>query len=272
MRKTAPMVMSILIVDDNEIFLILLDKMLQAHHHTVLWASSGVEAMKVLENQPDVQLVIADIVMPEMSGLELLRQMKKSVLFKDIPVILCSVMADIENVRQGAILGCHSYLVKPVQRDHLLQKVSQVLAATKPVLSPLRAIQTKYGLERKTCLELIRAFLKLLKSQIDALEAHRQNPVNLLPPLLLKQLGEGAAILGAEQLEIRINEVSQALETKVNLDSQLLRFMRDMRQLYSALENQIATAPDREGSPAADSFNRGGTSSSGSSGWRFPRV
>src|SRR5690242_12010671 len=109
--------MSILIVDDNEIFLILLDKMLKAHHHSVLWASSGVEALKTLENESDVRLVIADIMMPEMTGLELLRRMKQSVLLKDIPVILCSVMADIENVRQGAVLGCHSYLVKPVQRD-----------------------------------------------------------------------------------------------------------------------------------------------------------
>jgi response regulator RpfG family c-di-GMP phosphodiesterase len=203
-----------------------------------------------LETNPDIRLVISDIVMPEMSGLELLSRMKKSVVFRDIPVILCTVLADTENVRQGALLGCHSYLVKPVQRDHLLQKVNQALAATKPVMGSLRSIQSKYGLEKQNCVEIMKAFLKLLKSQIDALEAHLKEPAQFMPSMLLRQLSEGAAILGAEELEARLLEISRALESKVDLDLQAQRLLRDMRHLASAIEGQILAA--KSGAPGGD--------------------
>ncbi len=249
--------MSILIVDDNEILLILLDKMLQGNHYTTLRATSGADAMKILGDHPEVRLVIADISMPGMSGLELLRQIKQSVTLKNIPVILCSVLSDIENVRQGALLGCHSYLVKPLQRNHLLQKVSQALAATRPAVASLTSIQTKFGVERNYCVGLIKAFQKLLHSQIQVMEAYQQNSDQALPPLLLKQLSEGAALLEAKELEDRISDVSNALETKVNIDSQLMRLTREMRQLYSALQSQIAATPANASKTGTDSFAAG---------------
>jgi len=242
--------MSVLIVDDNEVLLILLDKMLQAQNYTTVWAASGVEAWNILGSNPDVRLVISDIVMPEMTGLELLSRMKKSVVFRDIPVILCTVLADAENVRQGAMLGCHSYLVKPLQREHLLQKINQALAGTKPVMASLRLIQAKYGLERQNCADIMKAFRKLLKAQIDALEAHIKSPTQRLPPVLLRQLSEGASILGAEQLEMRILEMTRAIETKVDLDLQAQRLLRDMRYLASVLDAQILAATT--GAPGPD--------------------
>jgi CheY-like chemotaxis protein len=245
--------MSILIVDDNEVLLILLDKMLQAHNYSTVWATSGVEAWKVLESDPNIRLVISDIVMPEMSGLELLSRMKKSVTLRDIPVILCTVMADVENVRQGALLGCHSYLVKPVQRDHLLQKVTQALATTKPVMASMRSIQSKYGIEKQNCVEIMKAFLRLLKSQIDGLEEHLDNPIQSLPPVLLRQLSEGASILGAEQLELRIVEMHRALESKVGVETQSQRLLRDLRHLAGALEEQILAANSDGFKPGLDS-------------------
>jgi CheY-like chemotaxis protein len=234
--------MSILIVDDNEVLLILLEKMLQAQNYSTVWAASGAEAWNVLETNMDIRLVISDIVMPEMSGLELLSRMKKSVVFRDIPFILCTVLADTESVRQGALLGCHSYLVKPVQRDHLLQKVNQALLGAKPVMSSLRLIQAKYGLEKQNCVDVMKAFLKLLKAQIDGLEAHIKESQHPLPPVLLRQLSEGAGILGAEQLEMRIVEMNRAMESKVDLELHTQRLLRDMRHLAGVLEKQISDA------------------------------
>lgn len=241
--------MSILIVDDNEIIRILIDKMLRANHYTTLMAANGVEALKILEKPTDVRLVIADILMPEMSGLDLLKHMKHSPIFKDIPVILCSVLADIENVRQGALLGCHSYLVKPLQRDMLLQKVSQALATSKPIMAPLCNIQTKFGLETKTCIDVIQAFLRVMKDDMTALHANAKHPADALPKLHLKQLSEAASILGAEQLESQISEVLVALETKVDPNTQLMRLTRDMEILVNTAEPRIKAALTEESQP-----------------------
>lgn len=244
--------MSILIVDDNEVLLILLEKMLQAQNHAVVRASSGTEAWGLLESNPDIRLVISDIIMPEMTGLELLSRMKKSVVFRDIPVILCTILADTENVRQGALLGCHSYLIKPLQREHLLQKVSQAMAGTKPVMASLRLIQARYGLERQNCVDIMLAYLKLLKTQIDALESHLKTPAQSKLPVLLRQLSEGASILGAEQLEMRIVEMNRALENKVDLELHGQRLLRDMRHLAGFLEGQIQAAKTNSAGPELD--------------------
>jgi len=234
--------MSILIVDDNEIIRILIEKMLRANHYSTLWAANGAEALKILESPTDVRLVIADILMPGMTGLDLLRRMKESPILKDIPVILCSVLADIENVRQGALLGCQSYLVKPLQRDLLLQKVAQALAATRPIVASLRSIQSKFGLELKTCIDVVQAFLRVMREDLKALEANPKQPEMAVPQLHLKQLAEAASILGAEQLESRIGDVLLALEAKSDANTQLLRLMRDMQILISAIEPEIAAA------------------------------
>lgn len=232
--------MSILIVDDNEIIRILIEKMLRANHHSTVTASNGQEALDILSSPSDIRLVIADIMMPGITGLELLKQMKASPLLKDIPVILCSVLADIENVRQGALLGCHSYLVKPLQRDLLLQKIAQALAATRPVVASLRSIQTKFGLEPKTCVDVIQAFLRVMKEDLKTLEANARHPVDAVPQLHLKQLAEAASILGAEQLESRIGDVLVALETKADANVHLMRLTRDMQILVGVIEPQIA--------------------------------
>jgi CheY-like chemotaxis protein len=231
--------MSILIVDDNEIIRILIEKMLRANHYSTLTAANGQEALTTLESPSDIRLVIADIMMPGITGLEMLKRMKASPLLKDIPVILCSVLADIENVRQGALLGCHSYLVKPIQRDLLLQKVAQALAATRPVVASLRSIQTKFGLEPKTCVDVVQAFLRVMKEDLKALESNAKQPADALPQLHLKQLAEAASILGAEQLESRISDVLVAQETKADANIHLMKLTRDMQILISVIEPQI---------------------------------
>ncbi len=108
--------MSILIVDDSELSAKIIEVNLRKKRLETISASNGKEALEILESRGDVQMVIADIVMPEMDGLELLEKIRCSADFSDMPVVLCSSAADEENVRRAAQLGCRHYLVSLFNR------------------------------------------------------------------------------------------------------------------------------------------------------------
>ena len=99
-------------------------------------SSSGTEeeALECLQSTPDIQLVITDIVMPEMDGLELLRTMKEHAEWKEIPVIMSTVLADLETVKKAAGMGCRDYVAKPIHPAQLIQKVRQALGDRRVIL------------------------------------------------------------------------------------------------------------------------------------------
>jgi sigma-B regulation protein RsbU (phosphoserine phosphatase) len=128
--------MRILIVEDNEISAGIMDSNLRQRNYETLLARTGSEALQLLDAHWDIGLVIADILLPEVDGLELVRRMREDSKWRDIPVIVCSSLADAEHVAKAARLGCRHYLLKPVERVKLLQLVDKILAGerARPVL------------------------------------------------------------------------------------------------------------------------------------------
>ena len=119
--------MKILIVEDNLIQRKVLEFNLKKSGYQVEVVAGGKEALAVLENQTDVGLVITDIVMPGINGLELLRLMKAHPRLNSIPVILCTSLSDSEAIKKAARLGCRFYIVKPMQVGVMLNMVRQAL-------------------------------------------------------------------------------------------------------------------------------------------------
>src|SRR5512136_1676083 len=105
---------TLLVVDDNEV-----SSMVMAHNleylgcRTIL-AESGEKALEILESEPSVDLVITDLQMTGMGGLELLLRIKRSEVLSDLPVIVCTGSDEAETVKKAVELGCAQYLVKPV--------------------------------------------------------------------------------------------------------------------------------------------------------------
>lgn len=96
-----------------------------------LEAADGVNALELINSQK-VDLVILDLVMPGMvPGADVLRQIKESVLYKHIPVIIYSAVADTASIRQALEIGAHDYLIKPLKAQELqtilLEKVKEAL-------------------------------------------------------------------------------------------------------------------------------------------------
>jgi CheY-like chemotaxis protein len=231
--------MSILIVEDDLINGTIVERMLQSARYKTVRCDSGAEALKLLRDRSDIDLVVADIMMPEVTGLDLLRVIKDSSILKDLPVIFCSASMDVGKVRLAAALGCSTYLLKPVKRDLLLDKVSIALTKGKASLAHSSVVQKKLGIDSATYRELERSVAALLKSEIELLDFRLKNPSEPAPASQFKAIAESAASLGAEQLESKIRELLKCNHPG-DFRLECMRVLREMHRVLSMLEPQIA--------------------------------
>ncbi|HZV81021.1 MAG TPA: response regulator [Geobacteraceae bacterium] len=115
----------VLAVDDEPVNLMLLEKILRDSHDIIL-ASSGVEAIaKVKEHEPD--LILLDVMMPEMSGFDVCRQLKADERYREIPVIFITALSGGDNESKGLQLGAMDYIVKPFIINHIRLRVRNQL-------------------------------------------------------------------------------------------------------------------------------------------------
>ncbi|MFZ1415133.1 MAG: response regulator [Defluviicoccus sp.] len=119
--------MSILIVDDYKTMLRIIRNLLRQLNFTnVEEAMDGTEALQML-GQRDIQLIISDWNMEPMTGLQLLREVRKSDKFKHIPFIMITAESKAENVVAAKQAGVSNYIVKPFNAETLKAKLSSVL-------------------------------------------------------------------------------------------------------------------------------------------------
>lgn len=111
---------SVLLVDDERDFLASLGQRLKLRGFPVECAENGPEALSILSQKP-VQVVILDVRMPGMSGVEVLKEIKR--LYPEVEVIMLTGHADLEASLDGMQLGFFDYLTKPVTIDRLIEKI-----------------------------------------------------------------------------------------------------------------------------------------------------
>jgi DNA-binding response OmpR family regulator len=117
---------TVLVVEDDPTILQLLEVNFEMEGFIVLRAEDGEQGLAVAkEYRPDV--VVSDVMMPKMSGLELVRALKGSPETRSIPVILLSAKAQGADVRQGLEAGADDYVTKPFEPLDLIDRVSAVL-------------------------------------------------------------------------------------------------------------------------------------------------
>jgi CheY-like chemotaxis protein len=118
--------MRILIIDDDEGFRTLLRMHLSHAGYEVQVAGDGVEGTRVLQTQPP-DLILSDLNMPLLNGIELLSMLKQDQATATIPVILLTGSGDSEILERAMSLGAAHILTKPVTRDDLLASVKACL-------------------------------------------------------------------------------------------------------------------------------------------------
>ena len=112
----------VLIVDDESFIINLLKNGLTENGFEVITAENGFEAiLAVEEQQPDV--VITDIMMPRLTGLEFLKALKNNPATADVPVFLISAMDQADMVQQGLDMGAVDYITKPFKINEIIGKL-----------------------------------------------------------------------------------------------------------------------------------------------------
>jgi len=94
---------------------------------TVFEAGSGVEGLAVLSGQP-VHLILSDINMPSMDGLEFLRQIRARNLAEGVPVVMITTESSEEHVRQAILAGAQGYIRKPFTAEQVKERVLPLVA------------------------------------------------------------------------------------------------------------------------------------------------
>jgi two-component system cell cycle response regulator DivK len=120
------MAKTILIVEDNELNMKLFNDLLQAHGYNTIQTMSGREAVTLArQHRPD--LILMDIQLPEISGLEVTKVLKADTELRSIPVVAVTAFAmkgDEEKIREG---GCEGYIAKPISVPSFLETIARFL-------------------------------------------------------------------------------------------------------------------------------------------------
>lgn len=117
---------TVLIVEDNELNMKLFHDLLDAHGYKTLQTKDGMEALAMVrQHRPD--LILMDIQLPEVSGLEVIKWIKEDDNLRSIPVVAVTAFAmkgDEEKMREG---GCDAYIAKPISVGKFIETVKQFL-------------------------------------------------------------------------------------------------------------------------------------------------
>ena len=121
------MATTILIVDDSTTMRALIRRALEADAHTVVEAANGEDALATLAGTA-IDLVLTDVLMPEMDGLTLTGVLRRDARFRSLPILILTTEATPAVKERGRALGATAWLVKPFHPDTLRRTVRQALA------------------------------------------------------------------------------------------------------------------------------------------------
>ncbi|HQA68863.1 MAG TPA: response regulator [Aggregatilineales bacterium] len=114
-------------MDDDPDLLLLLRKMLARIGATTTAVETGTEGLKELEERY-FDVMVLDLMLPDMDGYEVLRRVRADERFEDLPVLILSARADPEAIAKGLELGADAYLTKPYLPNTLTSRVRTLLA------------------------------------------------------------------------------------------------------------------------------------------------
>lgn len=118
---------TILIADDSAAMRSMLVSIIESlDDYRIVEAASGFEALRLLPREK-VDLILTDINMPDINGLELISYLRNNPIYKDIPVFIVSTEGSRKDIEKGTLLGANEYVVKPFQPSRIQELVSSYL-------------------------------------------------------------------------------------------------------------------------------------------------
>ena len=117
----------VVIIDDSKINCDIMIKICQHNKIPNAMANTGDDGItlihKMLDDNDQIGCIILDIMMPKMSGIEVLKKLKDSEKTRDLPVIMCSALNEKEKVLEARQYGAAGYILKPFKKEDFLEKI-----------------------------------------------------------------------------------------------------------------------------------------------------
>lgn len=248
--------MKILIVEDNPVNAEMIRHSLEKEGYETILAQNGEEALVQLEAHPNLDLVITDIMMPSMDGLEMLGRMRQRLEHKTLPAVVATSVANESTVRRAVSLHCKHFIVKPFTVQLLLQTVREAIAQRGVVLQDKARVLGRIGLDEGGYDQLALAFASFVHARITAFhelcQREQQAEVDLAMSRDLFALEESATLLGAERLGnllVALGLPGDTIPTQ-NLGGAYKAILNELRLLEGALPG-TAPVPSDPGAETA---------------------
>jgi two-component system sensor histidine kinase/response regulator len=226
---------TILVLDDNSDLLTNIELILEMEGYQVLSACSGPEALSLLaQTKPD--LIISDIMMPEMDGYEFYRSVRRNPELLTVPFIFLSAKGKREDIRFGKRLGVDDYLTKPLEPDDLLiaveaklRRLREIKAGSRQEVERLKDITLRVlSHELRTPLATIKAVVELLvENKIHLYDEEEQELLSL-------------ASKGGERLETLIMDVLTVVNIEAGEAKNLFEAEKQEVDLSLCIEDAVA--------------------------------
>lgn len=117
----------ILVVDDDAALHKLVHTLLTRSGMEPIGVMTATAAANTLRQRPLPDVIVLDLMLPDISGIEFLRQMRKKAVFDNLPVIILSALADPDQIREGLEVGADRYLTKPYLANNLVRTIQEVM-------------------------------------------------------------------------------------------------------------------------------------------------
>jgi class 3 adenylate cyclase len=205
---------SMLVVDDVEANRDLLSRRLERQGHTVVVAENGREAIDLLQSQT-FDLILCDIMMPEINGYEVLQHIKTDPNLRHLPVIMISALDDIDSVVRCIELGAEDYLFKPFNPTLLKARVNACL-------------------EKKRLRDQEQAYLRQL--QIEQEKSERLL-LNILPKPVAEQLKQSPSTIADHFAEATVLFADIVNFTQISAYRSPIEMVSLLNQIFSAFDD-----------------------------------
>ena len=204
--------MKILIVDDDKISRMIITRALQKAGYETLEAERATIAIELLNGQEPIALVISDITMPDMDGLELLAHIRSTPALERLPVLIFTVRSDQEIRERAATFEVAGYLLKPADITKLRETVAEILDDQLQPLADLHGTLQRLDVTPEMYFEMLDQLAGTISSsEVEVRKALAEKDRRALTAWVSSQWG-AAKNLGAERLASVLGRQTQASE------------------------------------------------------------
>ncbi len=212
------MPLKVLTVDDSRTIRIIVKKAFKPFDAVIIEAENGVEGLaKVEKDKPD--LIVLDITMPVMTGIEMLARLKNDPATKNIPVIMLTAESGKDNVMQIIQMGVSNYIVKPFKGEQLIERAKSIIT-----LEPKQEDAFKQYLTADGDILIFTPPEKLNRALITETET---------------SLGEQLKKSGSKKLVVNLNAVSEATVLLIKLILNVVQISRTNKA-----DVKVASSPE----------------------------